>query len=329
MPSFLSLPIEPSGGAGPAVALPASRDTKTFGVFGDFEGVVALEASTDGSNWAKVAQVDGPDRQTKNTAFAANFVRSFLAGIAQPSLPIPYLGYDAVTNGPVTSGTIAVPVSIGAGAGLDVSAYTRLKSIVVTGGSQSQCAMILEGSADGGVNYVPLAALNFDGAVLNILGYFSHIRARLLRGSSSGIAIRVASEPNAGGSLNTPTQLIFFGGRVRQLVTTSDYPFIPPNARTDAGDFALTGLSLDYPMSACTVGPMRLNVTVAPTASCTVTLLKNGIASAISVTFSSTGTFTSAATVAFAAGDTLDLQLVGGSAADTTSLSAALVVVQA
>jgi len=194
----------PQTGTGAATATTTLGPKKTITISGNFTSPVVIEASEDAVTYAPVLIVEPPagEPKTYDVSFVAAAMRASRPYFDsnQPTITVSAQGY----NGNVFA-TLAVPASTGTGAATVTTTMGDLKSITVTGAPYSG-DLIVEGSADGGTTWDPVAKFSelvADGQhdVRTISGTYNAMRVRRFgcKGANPGTPVVAV-----GGALSDP-----------------------------------------------------------------------------------------------------------------------------
>jgi len=183
--SFATLTV-PLSGAGAPTSMATFGPVKTFTVSGAFSAPVIIEATCDGVTFAPICKVnppsgepyfDGPTSLTVQVVCLEIRVSRLYGDSVAPTVTV-----SAQTYNDNAYAILTVPVGVGTGAASDTSTMGEIKTITVVGAPYSG-EVIIEGSADAGVTYDPIAqfaALAEDGQhdVRTVKGVYNRLRVR-------------------------------------------------------------------------------------------------------------------------------------------------------
>lgn len=175
MGTFVSLTVPESRGAGSAASASEMAAEKTVVVeSSNASGVVALEGSQDGVNFAPILTIDLlKDPPGLRCHAIVAYIRAFrMTGNGAISLSV---GAETVSNNQF--GILSVPTSNGVGDALDVSSYGDDKTIVIGGTYEGKISIQGSNQSSGDDSFVTF--LNFftnAQETKNYLGAFSRVR---------------------------------------------------------------------------------------------------------------------------------------------------------
>jgi hypothetical protein len=199
----ISLPVVAGDGVGAAVAASGLAPAKTMILGGLEQGVITVEISQNGTDFAPLATfaTDGKRRRTA----AALFMRArSSAVVGTPSLDV---GAETAAAGGVT---LVAPPSDGVGASADVTNFGSLITFIVGGTLEGFATLTIEGSTDD-VDYAPLATFQQPGSktLENVAVRFMRVRASNVTSLPYAPVVGIMGIPGAAG-----------GGGVAQNVST-------------------------------------------------------------------------------------------------------------
>jgi hypothetical protein len=145
----ISLPVPAGDGVGAAVDATILGANKTIICGGSFPaGVITVEMSQDGSNWAPLCTMTQPGKAFKIGCCA--YMRARSQGVqGSPSIDVG-AGEDQVGTA-----TLAVPAGDGVGASSNVEELGNLATVIVGGSLDGTATITIEGSQDD-ADYAPL-----------------------------------------------------------------------------------------------------------------------------------------------------------------------------
>lgn len=183
--SFATLTV-PLSGAGASTSMTTFGPVKTFTVSGAFSAPVIIEASCDNATFAPVLQVKPPSGEPYFSG-TSSFTTTVACSAVRVSRPYgdsvsPTVTVSAQTYNGNVFASLTVPNGVGTGAATNTATMGEIKTITVVGSPYSG-QIIVEGSADSGVTYDPIAqfsGLALDGQhdVRTINGVYNSMRVR-------------------------------------------------------------------------------------------------------------------------------------------------------
>ncbi|MBT8453913.1 MAG: hypothetical protein KJO40_18270 [Deltaproteobacteria bacterium] len=181
----VSLPVVAGDGVGAVVSCGTLAAEKTLIVGGSFPaGVITVQISQDGTNFADLATFPDPGKQFKTAACA--FMRAKSSGVqGSPSVDVGAL------EGAVAASQLTSPAGNGVGPSADVSALSDSMTFVVAGDLGGAAAITIEGSEDD-TDYAPLVTFQDVGQKL-VLAAVNYLRVR-----ASGVKASVPFSPVVG-----------------------------------------------------------------------------------------------------------------------------------